>query len=174
MKTVFQIVKKVSTILGIISMVLVVFMLLFIVVGVLARLIFNAPFSGSYEVVQIALALMIFASLSYTQVRRRHVCISMLIKLLPETGRYIDSAIVSLLGAVICGVIAVSFYQQGIITLGNGQCTQTLFIPMFPVYFISCVLMAAFGVTLVIDIVKSVMAACGNQECREDLQRSWV
>jgi len=174
MKTVFKITNKISDILGVIAMALIVFMMVYIVAGVLSRKIFNAPFSGAYEVVQIALAVMTFAAFSFAQTRRRHVSISVLVKLLPEAGRFIDNAIVSLLGAATSVILAVSFFQQGKVTLASGQYTQTLFIPLYPVYFVSCLFMGLFAAVLLVDVIRSIMAARGDQECREDIQRSWV
>ena len=54
------------------------------------------------------------------------------------------------------------------------EVNKTLFIPLYPVYFVSCLFMGLFAAVLLVDVIRSIMAARGDQECREDIQRSWV
>lgn len=99
-------------------------------IDVIGRYVFNNPLSGSIELTQIGMALMVFAAMPVVTWRGGHVVVDLL-------DRFLTNAVMKALALLSAGVIAISFYylgnriyQLGARSLRRGEVTEFLSIPM--------------------------------------------
>ena len=174
MKKLFSIIDKLSSFAGWVSLLLIVFMMLFLTVSVLTRWLFRYSFNGAYEITQFALAVTFIASYSYAQTCRRHVCLSILIKKFPEKVRYALAVFVNLFGMVIVAILCYAFCVHGKYSYTTHYTSTNLHLPIWPLCFVCALMLAIFALTLLEDLIKSILAFRGNQEYREELAKGWV
>lgn len=174
MKKCFSVIDKLSQFAGIVSGVLVVFMTAFLTISVLTRWLFRYSINGAYEITQFALAVTFIASYSYAQTCRRHVCLSILIKNFPDKVKYALSTFTNLFGMVIVCILFYAFCVHGKYCIDTKFESTNLHLPIGPLCFACAAMLAIFALTLLEDVIKSILAFRGNEEYREDLSRSWV
>ncbi len=115
------------------------------VVNVLMRYVFVRPISGSDELVQFLLALLIFSAFPLVTVERRHFSVSLLARSASGAWKYWSQALelgVSTLG---CGIVTVQLFQQGRLMASEQMSTMVLQLPLAPLnYAISALSLLAF------------------------------
>jgi TRAP-type C4-dicarboxylate transport system permease small subunit len=173
MKKVFRIIEKLCGIEGWICMALIALSLLYLVAYVVFRM-FKITFSGSNEIIELAMCLLCFSAYAYTQVKRKHIQIGMILNKLPIKIRYIISAFHCCWSTALAGFLTYACYVHGMNAVKANKLSTVLKIPYGPVYYICAVLMLLFTITFLCDVIKSIMAVCGNQEMQEDISKGWV
>lgn len=116
-------------------------MVALITVDVVLRKCFNAPITGSRDIVGILGALCIGAALPYTTAVKGHVAIEFFFQMLPRGGREFVDFLARLLVLVFFAFLAWYFVIYGLNLRSYGQVTPTIQIPEFWVpfiYSISC------------------------------------
>lgn len=174
MKKAFKVIDTISTGLGWLGIFTFVFIMFYLVANVISRLLFNHPFTGTYEIVQYLLVIMFFSAYPFTQTMRRHISVTMLTSRLPMKLQLCLFTINTLLGAAMTACLAYGFYQQGLYVAKINQTTQTLYIPLYPVFYLACFLMACFCIILAADVIRGIMAVCGVQYCEDSIKAGWV
>jgi TRAP-type C4-dicarboxylate transport system permease small subunit len=89
-------VSLVSRVSAIIGMALLVVLTLFISSDVILRRFFNAPISGSYEVTQFILGVIIFTTLAYCGVQGAHIVVDVIVLKFPKRVQSIIGLIIHL------------------------------------------------------------------------------
>ena len=75
-------------------------MMLTIVINVVGRFVFRAPLQGTIEIVEMLTAAMIFFALAYTEQRRRHIHVDLIVSRFPRRAQAILASIMYFFGAV--------------------------------------------------------------------------
>ncbi len=112
----------------------------FIFIDVICRYIFNRPITGSQEIIELVIVLVLYFGLPYSTYCRSHVRVDALITHFPYKARMITLGIMTLLCMLVSGPIAVQLYRQGFNVLARGASTAILKIKHWPFYFL-----ASFG-----------------------------
>lgn len=104
-------------------------------VDVLGRYIFSAPLRGSLEIIEYAMALVIFAALPLITRHRGHVTVSLIENLVKGQVRRIKTVICDAISASALGILTWRLYVQGIEDLESAGSTVVLNLPHAPLSF---------------------------------------
>ena len=164
MKKLAEGLHKVSNVCVWISGLLLFFIAAFIFVDVVGRYVFNHPITGSQEIIELTIVLVLYFGLPYSTYCRSHVRVDALITHFPYKARMITLGIVTLLCMFVSGPIAVQLYRQGFNVMARGTGSAILKIKHWPFYFL-----ASFGNVLLTfeflaDGVKLIASANDPQE----------
>ncbi len=135
MQTLERIIAQITLRLSQVAQAALVLVMLIIVANILMRTLWK-PLPGSYELVQMLGAVLLSLGIAYCAVHRGHVAVSFLVDKMPLRVR----ALVDLLtNALFLAVI--SYVSWGMIIYagrmyGRGLATQTLYIPLYPIYYL--------------------------------------
>ena len=165
-------IKKICYYVCFVSMILIVCMMVLMFVDALLGLFFNSRITGSYELVQCMLCIVVFTSWAYTQTVHGHIHVVMFVRMMPQKLRFICFSLTALLSTVTMGFATYALIGaiQGKLT--SGECTGTLLIPYWPFYVIEFIAFLVFTLALLCDTVKSVIAIF-DSELAEDIMESW-
>lgn len=119
---------------GMITPILITFIMLLIIFDVTRRTLFNWPVSGSVELIQCLIAVSGFMAMGWTTYRNKHIRIDSLVSALPKKGAYVLNLLTSLIPlVVIIPLVRQSFVrmQQAI---EYNEATSILQIPLYPFF----------------------------------------
>ena len=165
-------IKKICYYICYVSMVLVVCMMLLMFVDSILGLFFNSRITGSYELVQCMLCIVVFTSWAYTQTEHGHIHVVMFIRMMPNKLRFICFGLTALLSTVTMGFATYALIGVIQSKYTSGECTGTLLIPYWPFYIIEAIAFLVFTLALLCDTIKALMAIF-DKETAEDVMKSW-
>lgn len=105
-------------------------------IDVLGRYIFSAPLRGSLEIIEYAMALVIFGALPLVTRRREHVTVSLIENLVKGQGRRIKLVLCDAISAIALGMLTWRLSVQALEDLESGGSTIVLNLPHAPLNFI--------------------------------------
>ena len=112
-------------------------MVTIIVINVIGRYLFNRPFMGTVEIVQLLLVITVFFSVAHTEVRKSHISFNEAVRRFPRGAQTIVDSVVYFASAAYFFLMAwrevklAYLYMRPVI---SG--TDVLEIPIFPLCFI--------------------------------------
>lgn len=140
--------ERALRILALASGLILIFVMVYTVADVVMRYVFNRPFSGSVEVTEFAMALIVFLALPYTGWAGAHISVDLFEKFLDRPWlRYLPS-VISFAGAALFTLIAWRVVLEAAATLN--QTSNMLRMPHYPFRF------AVAGCSLLFAIVLAV------------------
>ena len=146
----------ITRVLGWISCICVFFMMLLTTVDVVLRYIFNSPLIGAYEVSEFMMVIIVFFSMAYTQFRKGHVAVDILVSRLSQRKQ----ALVDLFNHVVTIVILLLITWRSSLTAlelaDTMETTGTVPIPVFPFQFVVAFGCLAMGIELIRDCIKII------------------
>ncbi len=141
--------------LALIAGTLILLLMLYTVLDVVLRYVFNAPFRGSLEVTQFSMAVIVFLGLAYCGWTGGHVAVDILEQRLESPAlRYVPT-LLSLVSAALFAAIAWYTLDEALAT--TRRVSNMLRWPIYPF-----MLLAAFG-SAVYAIVLAIQALRGRQ-----------
>lgn len=173
MKKVYSVLSKISKAFACISFVGVFIGVIFVVVDVVMRYLFKSPIPGDYDITQLWLSVIVFASLAYVQTEKGHVGVTMAIKALPKKIGVAVFAVATLIGAVICGICAYSCYELAGRALARNTISMMAHIPLYPFEYFEAICMALLCIVMIADAILYFMAL-GNDEEIEKITNTWA
>lgn len=168
-----SIVRKVCYYVCYLSIIMVACMMVLMFVDAMLGLIFKQRITGSYEIVQMMLSVLVFTSWAYTQTERGHIHVVLFIRMFPYKLRFICYSITSILSTVTIGVGTYGVYLAVLDYIKSREATGTLLIPQWPFIAFECIAFAALTIALLGDTLKSITAIF-NKEVAEDVMSSWT
>lgn len=155
-RTQFEKSGALTTTLSWISCGCVFFMMLLTTVDVVLRYIFNSPITGAFEVSEFMMVIIVFFSMAYTQVRKGHVAVDVLVGRLSQRKQ----AFVDLFNhaATILILLLITWRSSlaGLELYDTMETTGTVPIPVYPFYFVVAFGCLAMGIELLRDGIKIV------------------
>lgn len=154
-KTVYPVIRIVHKIgLGIL-----VGMMFLTVVDVTGRKFFDAPITGSYELTEFMLALIVFFSVGYTQIQKGHIAMEALVAKFSPRAQAITDSIVYLTSIGLGAVLTWQLLAHAKRTWIGKHVTGVLNLPLYPF-----LIAAAFGcllycIVLLVDFLVSLEKA---------------
>ena len=129
--------KGFNAVLNVFSSTLLVFLMLMTVIDVVLRKWFNMPISGSFELTQLALSLIVLFGFGYANDFKEHVVIDIFYNKFNRNMKKFCSIVCVVLTLVVSGVMTFVVLRQGLRMLeayqaGTGSITFSLRIPMWP------------------------------------------
>ena len=98
-----SVIKKICYYICFLSMALVVCMMLLMFVDAVLGLFFNSRITGSYELVQCMLCIVVFTSWAYTQTEHGHIHVVMFVRMMPNKLRFFFFGFTALLSTFTMG-----------------------------------------------------------------------
>lgn len=125
------------------------FVMVYTVADVVMRYVFNRPFSGSVEITEFSMAMMVFLALPYTGWVGAHISVDLFEKFLDRPAfRYLPS-ILAFIGAALFALIAWRVVLEATATLN--QRSNMLRMPHYPFRFAVAVCSLLFAVVLLVQ-----------------------
>lgn len=134
---------------------------------------FNSRITGSYELVQCMLCILVFTSWAYTQTEHGHINVVMFVRLMHRIPRFICYAFTSILSFITIAIGSYGVFQMVLDKIANGECTGTLLIPYWPFYLFEFIAFVFLAIALLLDAVKAV-CAIANHEIGDQIMETWV
>ena len=125
-------------------------MMFLMMTDVVLRYVFNSPITGSYEIIQYMMAILIPFAVVYCAYKRSHVSVDIVFDLLPSKPRSIVACLGSLIVLILFILIAwqnVSYIKE---TYDQRLTSAILYIPTFP--FVASVAVGFVAICLVMFI----------------------
>jgi len=142
-----------------------------ICLDVIARFVFNSPFTGSYELTQLALGVLTFSVLAYLQTTHRHITVNIVTSRLPHKVSRVLQIITTILCVAACILLAVMIVKQGLLLTSQKSVSPSLLIPYWPFYMFTAFSFILFGIAFLIDAVILVLSLF-RKEYEEEVE-SW-
>lgn len=130
-----------------------VILMLMTVIDVVLRKWFNLPISGSYELTQIMLSLIVLFAFGYANDYKEHVVIDIFYTKMPYGMKKFCSILTALLALVMTAVLTFVVFRQGIRLMASGGITFSLKIPLWPFAMIGSVGFFGYFLSIVCDIL---------------------
>lgn len=126
----------------------------FIVLDVVLRYVFNAPFSSSKEITEFAMVLIVFLALAYCGWTGGHISVDLFEKVLDRHSLRWLPPVLSFAGAALFAVIAWRALLETIATLP--QISNMLRMPHYPFRFAVAFGSAVFALVLLIQGIQAI------------------
>jgi TRAP-type C4-dicarboxylate transport system permease small subunit len=126
----------------------------FIVLDVVSRYVFNAPFSSSKEITEFAMSLVVFLAIAYCGWTGGHIAVDLFEKALDRPSLRLLPAVLSFAGALLFAVIAWRATLETIATLP--QVSNMLRMPHYPFRFVVALGSAVFAVVMLVQGVEAL------------------
>ena len=110
-------------------------LVLITVVDVFGRYLLGIPLSGTSEITEIVLGILIYIGLPYISKNEEHISVSLLSNYLPNNFKIIHKILVNFIVTLILLVIARQLYLHGIDLKSYQEVTTFLEIPKAPIAF---------------------------------------
>ena len=123
------------------------------VFDVLLDKLFGSPIPGTYELIERCMATAVFASFAYTQVKKGHINMMVVIERLPRALRLILLGLVGLLSAATAGYAGYAAWTQTGTSMRMGYMTSILSIPLWPFYLLQTITLYLFAIVLLLDML---------------------
>ena len=127
-------------------------MMLLTVVDVFLRYFFNSPITGTTEVTEFMMVIVVFPALAWCAVTRRHVQVDLLVSHLPLKAQKIIDSITLLLTL---GVFVIITWQSFLESMDVQTTTSLLNLPHAPFYWILTAGFALFCLSIVSLLIEN-------------------
>ena len=124
------------------------------VTNVIMRYVFVRPISGSDEIVQFLLALLIFSAFPLVTVERRHFSVSLLARGARGALKYWSQALELAVSTLGCAIVTVQLFNQGRLLASEQMSTMVLQLPLAPLNYA----MSALSLLALVGILATLLA----------------
>ncbi len=121
---------------GVLTPVLVTFIVVFICVDIFCRSVFNKPINGSIEIVQCLIAAAGFAAMARTTYVDGHIRIDSLVNSLPPKVSFIVDVVMDILPMTVIPIVVYASLTRFTTSLADEEVTSIVEWPMWPFLFI--------------------------------------
>lgn len=154
-RMVYPVIRTVHTIgLGIL-----VGMMLLTVVDVIGRKFFDAPITGSYELTEFMLALIVFFSVGYTQIQKGHIAMEALVSRFTPRVQAITDSVVYLVSIGLGSVLTWQLVAHAKRTYIGKHETGVLHLPLYPFLIAAAFGCLLYSLVLLVDFLISLEKA---------------
>ena len=132
--------RRTERLFGAVAALALVGMVLLTCVDVIGRYVLNRPLTGAFELSEMTMGALVFASLPLVTLRRQQVTVDLLDWLVPRSWRTAQDAVANLLAAFCIGVVAWRLWVKAEDMLRTGETSATLKIAVYPLVYYMAVL----------------------------------
>ena len=133
--------------------------------NVLMRKLFNEPVTGTLEITEGALVLIIFLGLAFTQRRRGHIRVTLLTRHFPQSVRHLLYILVLLIGAGLTAWYAWAAYTYAVRSYNIDEMEWgVLIFKVWPIKGAIAVGWGLFSVQFLLDAIRHMFVAAGHLE----------
>ena len=139
-----------------------IFMVVMIATGVIARYVFGRPILGSNEIVQMTAVALVMLALPYCTARRGHVCVDVFDAAIGRWGRFIGDLLSRLLSGFVLAVLVFRAVLKALDAHRYGDATNMLGLPIWPFYAILAAGMACCILVLTAQLIPVLVGKGGE------------
>ena len=148
-----KIVRNINRVMGYVASCFLIILMLLTVVDVFLRYFFNSPLTGTTEISQLMMIIIVFPALGWAAIDRAHIRVDLLVNQLPNRPKAILSSITLLIALGIYIIIAWrSFLESAVV---NRQ-TSLINLPFAPFYWLMSVSLAVFCLAILALIIEDI------------------
>lgn len=140
-----------------ISMLVLLFMMFLVVGNVLSRFFFRNPIPGTFELTRISLAIVVFTSLGYGQLKKVYIQITFFFSRFPVLVQKVLQVFNYLLTLVLFSLVFWQMLKYAERMSAAGEFTSVLRLPVHPWIIIAAVGVFFFGLTLLWDLIQTIL-----------------
>jgi TRAP-type C4-dicarboxylate transport system permease small subunit len=137
----------------------IVLMVLITVADVFLRYIFNMPILGSYEVTELMMVVLVFASVGYTMAVKGHVCVDLVVSRFPERVQAAVESITYFLALVLFSLVTWRNVLHAGTVWRRHDVSAELFIPLSPFVLFVALGVAVLCLVLLMHFFRSLARA---------------
>lgn len=134
----------------------IVAVMIIVCVNVLARSLLGVPLKGTVDIVSLLGVLVIAGAISYTQVLKGHIRITLFKDMLPNPARIILAVLVDLIGVIMFSIISWQTILFAIGTYEIGELSEVLKIPVTPFAFVVSAGCISITLVLLVDLINLI------------------
>lgn len=134
-------------------------MMLVTVVHSVGRYALNQPIPGTIEIARLLMVIVAFMLAGYTQARKGHITIPIIVERFSQRGQAIVNGFTYLILLVLAIIGAWQSVEQGIFIGETGTYTPVLHIPFSPFYFIVTFGWAVIALVVLLQVAQYVLRA---------------
>ena len=149
-----------------VAMLLTVLMVFVTVADVLGRLLFT-QIPGVFELTRLALAVIVFASLGWSQINKVHIAINLFVSRIPIFWQNLIDVFNYLLATVTFSLAFWQMIKYAERLINVSQVTAVLKVPMYPWVILSAVGVFLFTLVLAWDLIKALNKLFWRREVDE-------
>lgn len=112
---------------------------------------FGAPLPGGFELIQLAMVVLIFTALPAVSYRREHVTVDIVQAHLPTRVKRIARGLVSLISVAVAGFYALQLYERGAYLGRSSETTYNLQIAIAPFAYFIALMWAATALVFAVN-----------------------
>lgn len=127
--------RRMERLVGAVAALALVGMVLLTCVDVIGRYLLNRPLTGAFELSEMAMGALVFASLPLVTLRRQHVTVDLFDRVVPPSWRTAQEALANLIAALCTGVVGWRLWVKADDMLRTGETTATLKIAVYPLVY---------------------------------------
>ena len=142
-----------------IGMVCVIVMMLLTVVHGVGRYVFETPIKGLVEMSQFLLVLVIFLLMPYTETKKNHLVIGLVVDRLSQRAQAIMNSIIYIFSLLLLVIVTYRAFERGVFQINTGQTSMFLRIPHWPFYFIVCLAWLLLMLAIAVNLIHFLRAA---------------
>ena len=154
LKSLSAVLGRVSAVLAYIGAAALLLMMGLTAADVIGRYLFNAPILGTFEITEFLVLLLIFSFLAYTQSKKSHVAVDLLVGLFPQKVR----AGIAVFNHTVCLLLMVLItwmgFQKALELKAVGEASPNLQIPDYPFVFFLAFGCLVFCIEYVRDLIE--------------------
>jgi len=139
-------------------------MMFLVATDVFLRYIFNSPIEGTYEAIELMMALVFCYGIAYTQRHKGHVSVNLITCKLSEKKQAIIKCLVSLISLGLFVLITWQSFLKSSVTFDSGETTYGGVgpfghIPISPFVYLTSAACLTFCLELLVDFITSLTEA---------------
>ena len=138
------------------------FILMFLTVGDIIGRQLSAAIPGAYELTQVGMVILVYFSLGYTQVKKGHIAVDVIVAKFPQRMQASVDAVIHVLTLGIYALVTWQLFVHCNRLYLSNQITGVLTAPLWPFAVIAGVGSALFMLAVLSDLVHSIVKAVGK------------
>lgn len=131
-------------------------MMFLTVVDVIGRKFFDAPVTGSYELTEFMLALIVFFSLGYTQIQKGHIAMEALVSRFSPKAQAVIDCLVYLISIGLGALLTWQLVAHAKRTFLGKHETGVLHLPLYPFLMAAAFGCLLYSLVLLVDFLLSL------------------
>jgi TRAP-type C4-dicarboxylate transport system permease small subunit len=142
---------------NLVGQVILLLLVLLIIVDVVMRRVFNSPLSGTLEVSEIMLVVVVFTSVAYCGIRKGHVSIDALTSRFRRRTQAVIDSITGIFGVIVFITMGCGSFVLGLNLLKTHRITGMLPIPIYPFSFIVGIGSLLLALVLLVQLAETIL-----------------
>jgi len=130
-------------------------MMLLTTVDVGGRYLFKTPITGVFELTEFMMVCVVFLALAFTQSRKGHIEVDLIVRRFPKTVQRAVSVVNNLFTFLILTLIAWKSFERALEVLRLEEVSGTLSIPVYPFVFVVSLGAAVMALEILRDLVET-------------------